>query len=40
VNTAVKIGIAAVFSGGALVGRLGLVLGPVLAAGLFAFFFL
>jgi len=40
VNTAVKIGIAAVFSGGALVGRLGLVLGPVLAAGLAAFFFL
>lgn len=38
VNTAVKIGIAAVFSGGALVSRLTLVLGPAIVAGIAAFF--
>jgi len=38
VNTAVKLGIAAVFSGGALLGRLSLVMGPVILAGVAAFF--
>ena len=38
VNTGVKIGIAGIFSGGALAGRLGLILGPALLAGIAAFF--